>query len=302
MGGSSGGGGSSGKVEYPAYMESMHSAWLTDIDGLLTTALATNPYLTAVAYDPDTDLTNNATAVAAFNTLVAAYAGDVSWNHAVGTIQSRFGTVDFSEMTLDEDAQIDSFSDILDADMEQRVLPMYRRGLQNVNATMTSAFVIGEAILLAERNRQVAKFTTDLKVKNAELAQGKYQVWTKHIELIMEHEVQQLEFQKAVAHYTIEANRIKIVAKKEEDEQNYTYDELSAKWGLELFEHGAKMMGSISGGVTNSGRTPSKAASAIGGALSGAAAGAAIGAKVGAIGGPMGALAGGLLGGLGGLL
>jgi len=44
-----GGGGSSGRMEWPGYMQTQHQTWLTTMNGLMTT---TNPYTGVLAYDP----------------------------------------------------------------------------------------------------------------------------------------------------------------------------------------------------------------------------------------------------------
>ena len=50
-----GGGGSSGKMEWPGYMQTLHEFWLTEFNLLIP--LVTNPYTGLVAYDPSTYLT-----------------------------------------------------------------------------------------------------------------------------------------------------------------------------------------------------------------------------------------------------
>ena len=95
----------------------------------------------------------------------------------------------------------------------------------------------------------------------------------------------------------IEANRMKIVALKEQTDTDLKYDEADATWDLEVFQYGCNVLASIGGGVASpkGSKQPSTSQSMIGGALSGAAAG-------GMIGGLPGALIGGVLGAAGGLL
>jgi hypothetical protein len=100
---------------------------------------------------------------------------------------------------------------------------------------------------------------------------------------------------------SIEANRIKIVANKEYVDRNIDLDKEDALWDLSVFQYGANVMASISGGTSVTKTSgPSTAQSAIGGGLSGAAAGAMVGSAVGA---PVpGAIIGGVLGAAAGLL
>jgi hypothetical protein len=113
--------------------------------------------------------------------------------------------------------------------------------------------------------------------------------------------LQRISWNEALAKITIETNRIKIVAKKEEMDTNIEIDALDGIWALETYTYGANMLGAISGGTSMNAK-PGKAASAIGGAMSGAATGAMIGSAVApGIGTGIGAAIGGAAGLLGGL-
>jgi len=108
--GGGGGGGGSGKISYPAYMETMHGTWLTDVDGYIDTAITASPYTSALAYVPDTNLTAIDTAIAAFNSVADALDTSIETDYdladtaivafdteadALDTdISSNFGTVD----------------------------------------------------------------------------------------------------------------------------------------------------------------------------------------------------------------
>jgi hypothetical protein len=111
-----------------------------------------------------------------------------------------------------------------------------------------------------------------------------------------------LEYQKVLSQMTTEANRIKIVAKKEEAGVNLEIDESAATWDLEIFQHGANLLASIGGGtmIPNE-KKKSTFSSALGGAMMGAAAGGYMAAGT-AMGGPVGAVLGGVLGAASSLL
>jgi hypothetical protein len=138
---------------------------------------------------------------------------------------------------------------------------------------MSSAFVIGEALILAERNRNLAKF-------NAELMFKAYQIRAEMIPRVAELQLKYFatysEYLKSVAHIFVEFYRIKIVAKKEESEAQLHIDESEAKYDLELYQYGSNVLAGIAGGSHLVPNKPNKFASAIGGALAGAAAGSAI--------------------------
>ena len=112
---------------------------------------------------------------------------------------------------------------------------------------------------------------------------------------ILKYLTQKYTWEESYVKIVIEAYRIKMVAKKEENAEDISIDEADAKWDLEVFQHGANVLAGIGGGVSGTDKRPSLAQSVIGGAMSGAAAGAMVG-------GPTGAIVGGILGAASGLL
>lgn len=294
-----------GRVDFPAHMKTIHQEWLdqtaTDtIDSsmvdAMNAALGGSPYNAMTAHDPATELTAMDTAVAAFNTRVDAIDPDGDWEAAVDAAVAKIdgAVVDATYIATDAAA----FGDILDDQIENIVLPRFQGGLRDVNAVMSSAFVIGEAIIEGMRDRDVAKYTTDLKVK---LNFQRNDFILKGTETIIRGLMAQVEMEKTVAHYTIEANRMRIVTEKEKKDAENMMEVKDGRWDIETFQFGANLLASIGGGtmIPNSGGgdSPSAVQSAIGGAL----AGAAIGSTVSG-GNPIGTGIGALIGGIGGLL
>jgi len=288
MGGSSGGGGA-GVVDYPAYMKVFHGNILdhnaldvvtSSLTDVMNVALGNSPYVGINAYDPDADIAAMIASVNDFDTLVTLLSAGTGLDTLVAEILS--------------DARVDNAVTEFSADLGDRltveVLPRFEAGMRDINAVTSSAFVVGRAIIEASQVRQVAKYSADLHLK----AFG-----DDALRLI----ALKLEYQKFVSHYTVEANRIKIVAKKEEAETNIELDESDASWDLEVFQHGGNVLASIGGGVmTPNKKKKNQMASALGGAMTGAAAGAMVGASYGTGGGPYGAVIGAVLGAAVGLL
>lgn len=294
MGGSSGGGGSSGAVSHSAYLETIHSDWLdktgTDtieksMTEVMDSALGSSPWTTKVAYDPDTDIAAYEAVIAAFKVILTGVSDTTDW--AALHTQASASIVPVTEATITAD--IDAFSDQLDDEITVKVLPRFRRGMQDINAVVSSAFVIGEAVIESFRDRDVAKFSSGLRIaleaKNSELM-------ISGTEQMLRLMTQRLGLEESYMKTYIEGKRIKIVAKKEEVETNAKFDEEDALWDLEVFQAGANLLAGIQGGtVAPNTKKSSQMQSAIGGALSGAAAGAMITG-----GSPVGAIAGGILG------
>jgi hypothetical protein len=214
-----------------------------------------------------------------------------------------------------------AFSDNLDDELTTKVLPRYQGGMRDINAVVSSAFVLGEAFIEGFRTRDVAKHESELRLtaatKNAdiELQEGSANL-TKDIEVakmniskdvavenVIVTATEQLvrifltdiNWSENYARMVVEANRIKIVAKSEENQLEIDIDKGDALWDLSVLKYGNNTLASIgSASVSEGVDGPSQMQSAVGGAMAGAGAGAMVGT---AFGNPIaGAVIGGVIG------
>lgn len=258
--GGSGGGQGSGKVEYAAYLQERHGDYIgttasfsidTNLTTTLNTMMASSPYALASAFDPTTDLVAMLTAVQEF--------------------ESRLGIM-YADDTVQ--VEVNAYADMLDAELDNTVKPQYRAMMRDICAVQTSSFAIGLANIDESRQRDVAKFSADLKYKRDEMyIQGK----------------------RDVMHYTLEVKRATIQAKHDQEQRDSELEVLDAGWDIECLLRGGQMLGALGGG-THISKGASKAQSAITGALAGAAAGAYVGSVVPGVGTAIGAGVGGVIG------
>ena len=286
-----GGGGGSGKVGYPAYMESMHSTWLDDVDGYMDAAIGNSPFTTATAYDPDTDLAAMDTAIVAFNTAVDAISVATDYASYSTAVKNQVDNNVISTTKIDAD--ITAYAAVLDSDYDDLVTKL-QSGMRDIGAAMTSSFVIGQSDLYAKKERDITEFGKRLYV---EVERQRNEMITTGVTLVFQAHIQRVQLEADVARLVADAKRIRIVAKSEETKENYDYDEIDAKWDLSLVQYGANMLGSIGGGVmpVNEGKGMSKGQSALSGAMAGAGAMAATG-------NPYAIAGGAIVGGIGGYL
>jgi hypothetical protein len=291
MGGSSGGGSSSGKADYPDYMKTFHNDILdqtgtdtvtSSVMDAMNAALGNSPYTTLDAYDPTADTTAYMAVLTAFKAILAGVSDTADW----ATIYAQAKTT--VDNVVDLAADIAAFADQLDDEITTKVLPRFRRGMQDINAVVSSAFPIGEAVIEGFRDREVAKYSSALRLKNADfIIAGTGQM----LQLM----IQRIGWEESYARTYVEASRIKIVAHKEQVDQDAKLDVDDALWDLELFKYGSNVLASIAGAVNQGTKGASTTQSMIGGAMAGAAGGAMIG-------GAPGAIIGGVLGAASGLL
>lgn len=285
----SSGGGSSGKIEFPGYIQDAHSDWLDDVgNDLLTTSMAAlieaavgnSPFAAQTAYDPDTDIAAMVSEVGDFETVV-------------NLLSSGTGLDDLIENILDDSritAEVDAFTDLLDDQINSKSLPAFRAGMRDINAVMSSAFVLGEALITEGRNHEVARFTSNLRL-NAFSNDALKVVGLK------------LEFQKSLAMLYADIYRMKIIAKKEENDLNNKLSEADARWDFDLFAYAGNLLAAPGGGTMIPNSTqPSQASSTLGGAISGASAGYDIAGGSSSSDSGYGAAIGGIIGGIAGYL
>ena len=277
-----GGGGASGSIEYPGYIESIHTDWLNkggldvftgSIASSMNSAVALDPY-SVVVYDPDANLIAAKTAADDFATEVDLIGSATGLDTLVENIISQ---------TRIDDA-INAYSDLLQDQLDNTTIPQFQAGMRDINAVMTSAFVIGEAIIQDGKDKNVANFGAQLNLK----------AWGEDAIRVVQLRVTAAE---AKARALTEYNKLQIIAKREEEGIQIEYDAAQARWELEIFTYAGNFLAAPSGGVVQTNPRPNKAASTVSTALSGAA----IGAQTSG-GDPFATAAGGLLGGLAGYL
>jgi len=278
--GSSGGGGSSGAVSYPAYLETVHSAWIDatgtvaltqSLAATMNTGFGNSPWLGLAAYDPDADIAAYDAVLTAFKAILAGISETADWATMYAQAKTTINNA------VDIAADVAAFSSLIDDEITTKVLPRFRRGMQDINAVVSSAFPIGEAIIEAFRDRDVAKYSTGIMVRN-------YDLLMTGTEQMIKLMLQRVSWEEGYAKIFIEGKRIKIVAKKEQTDQDAKLDEEDALWDIEMFQYGGNLLAAIGGGVSAPNtKKPSQAQSMIGGALSGATAGAMVGGAPGAV-------------------
>lgn len=201
--GGAGGGGGSGKVDYPENMRQILYNWiygyesenLTDdidhtVNETLNTMYSANPFTGIVAYDPDDAVTAALTPVTNFKTLVDALAYTTDYPGAFTTAASTItlDTASLDTITLDttteESASLDAatldsiaidnsrlttdlenYSAILEDQIDDVMLPKFKAGMLNIGAVNTSGFTVGEAIIRSYKARDVAKYGTEMRVE-----------------------------------------------------------------------------------------------------------------------------------------
>ena len=293
-------------IEYPSYMQDMHQLWLDGVvAGTATTtggvalaiknAIATNPFTGLTPYDPTTDVAAMASAISTFAALVTAMAPDTNYDTFHSAAASQIDSVISPDAYIL--ARVAAHAAALDSDINTKVLPRFNAGMRDINAIHSSTYLLGKAIIEADRNDKVDKFMSDMRyqadAKRGDLIQGAAN------EMVRMH-LQKLEYQRVIMATTVEQKRIGIAAEQDYSTELKAIAADLARWPLEAYKYGGNMLAAIAGGTTSSVPVDgSKTARIIGSGLAGAVAGAMIGASTGASGGAgIGAVLGAIAGGV----
>jgi len=299
MGGGKGGGGGGGgggdyvtTVRYAPYVEEHHSAFLDQVSSARATALADgSPYASYENVEVEEAFFGVGYTISSFPSLYDMYgkfmAGldiEVLWEQTFRdtTNSPTIGTLVSAEAAL------------LDDDVEGSVLPRFQTGMRDVNAVMSSSYIIGKAIIEDARLKALAKFDAELRYRLVPVAQDR---WAKH-----------LDWNQNTIRMYAEIMKLYYSARHDVDEMNFQMAARTALWPFTVLEYERAAIGALQGATTTSRASAgsSDAQNVIGGALSGAATGALAGAIYGGEifglpGAAGGAIIGGILGGLGGL-
>lgn len=284
MGGSSGGGGGGGgnttnTIRYAPYIENAHSRFLNDTYSYRAATVNDNAYASFSTVPVDAGFFGTGYILASFPALFDIYGKFVAgldiealWAEIMdSTIQSPQA----NELVRAESA-------LLNEELESSIIPKFYTGMRDLNAVMSSSFVVGKTLLYDTKQKLVEKFSAELKWKLVAVAQDR---WKAHLAWNTE----------AVTTYA-KLFDLYFSAKTNVTRMNYELLAKKSLWPMEVLDYERANLGALQGAMkqTQDKGGGSSGSSILGGALSGAAAG-------GMIGGPWGAAVGGVLGGVAGL-
>lgn len=135
--GGSGGGGGSGKVDYPGYMKDWHGDFLgssyngKSVSAAIDEAQGNSPFATASAYDPTTEANRMTT------------------------------KVDDTALQITRMDQIGE-----QVEFENKIYPKFESGMRDINAVQSSAFVQGRANIAADYAARLAAKKMELCVQH----------------------------------------------------------------------------------------------------------------------------------------
>ena len=286
--GFSGGGGSTGEVDYPEYMKKSHGHALDTIWAIVEGELGSySPYAGWSSADP-----NGIFGIPGSNWETPA----AMLRRLRGSFPSSFNLLDRYELWLSSlvvpdyvSTQTAAQSAAMATRLEDEVLPRFRGGMLDIGAACQSSFTIGQAVIEKENTRLVNKFDAEARMQH--LSQNK--------EVAIKGAMGDLEWGRQLVVLATEITRMYLAAKFEIDATTVEMAAKDRRWDVETFEYYNHVLAAIAGAAVSKGNATQP--SALGGALSGAAMGAMAGNAIPGVGTGVGAIVGGIMGLAGGL-
>lgn len=282
-GSSGGGGGSSGEVDWPDYLKKQHERWLysklhdgerKSMDEALENAWDNSPYTEGYTYDPTDDIADSKRRLDEFNQLIT--------NLDPANVWSDYYDVALAKLDLiigdDEQARI-----LADFASRQRdaLLPAigtFSAGMADIGAINSSAYVLGLVMLEHAYMRDVARFNSELAMQEYGRKQALVLGAVGDMVRLLTIKV---DSDRTASNMTTEINRMAIVANADFLKHDLEIAAKDASWNLEIWQYGANLLASVSGGTSIPGSGTqgdlAQGPNMLGGALSGAATGAMLG-------------------------
>lgn len=278
----SGKGDSSATVRYAPYIEDKHIAFLNEIVARRTAAIDSSPYTGVATVASDDGFFGVGFTLASFPSLYDMYGKFMAGLDVEVLYSQIYGDLMEGPVTH---ALVSSESAFLSDELESDTLPRFETGMRDLNAVMSSTFIIGKALLEDTRQKAVAKYSAGLQYALLPVAS---QRWQAH-----------LEWNKGVVLTYSEMMKLYFTAKMDVDTHNQEVVTKHRLWPFTVLDYERVAIAALQGATKSTSHVAG--ASGVGRALSGALGGAAMGAMATPAFPVSGAAVGGLLGLVGAL-
>jgi hypothetical protein len=268
------------EIRYAPYLESAHRDILTEFDSMIDALNAgVDPYDGYTDLEVDDAFFGVGVLITEFPSLYDRFSSlmsDVSPGELYDTIFDDVVNNNLAEQVIAQESI--SLSD----ELETEVIPRFELGMRDVNAVMSSSYVIGKALIEANRVKALAKFSSTVK--------------SQLVPFVVDRWKTELEWNKQVVDMYAQIMKFYFIAKPEIDSHNRENQLKHLLWPFTTSRYMLDALGILNNAVNQKSTTEgaSTASKALGGAMMGAGAGAMFGPAGAGIGGALG-LAAGLL-------
>jgi len=282
MGGSSGGGStSSTNIRYASYIESQHQTFLSIVAGYRDSLIGDSPFSNFVDIDTDAGFLGVGVTIKSYSSLFKNF-NDFMVDVVPQTLYDTIFSKVMASPVIKE--AVVAEGKLLSEDVNTEAYPRLMAGARDLNAVMSSTFIIAKSNIESQRLRLLSKYSTNLKYSMLPISSD---IWKTS-----------LEWNRQIVNTHIQSIQLYYDMHKTNSEYNYTTRTKNAMWPFTVIDQERAALGALQAAQSSEsiqGGGPSTGAKVVGGAMAGAAGGYMAA-------GPYGAVVGGVLGGIAGLL
>lgn len=270
------------RIRYADYVERSHKSFLDQVsNSVLAARISGTPFANHTAWDMESAFLGTGLTLASYDSLFEVF-GDYLLEVNPSTL---FNTVlaDVVNGSVVNDMIAEEATRLSD-DLEQETLPRFEAGLRDMNAVLSSSFIIGRSIIESNRTKALSRFSAETKARLIPVAIERWKAM--------------LDWNRSVFEAYAQLMKFYIAQKMDVENHNYEISSRHKLWEFNALQYWGQALGSTGGSTTTSTELAgsSKVAKVIGSAMSGAGGGAMVGMAFGSSGGPIGAAVGGLVG------
>ena len=271
MGGKSSGGSgdSTVKVRYAKYVEEHHS-WILDRygDEVTTDLILGTPYDDSGEIDIVNDgmLGGKGIQISDYPNIYGL----------MGLFVTNVDVEDLFDQVLDRtmesptiNNQVSAHADFLSDDINEVALPRFATGMRDMNAVISSTFVIGKSLIETARVKAVSRYDAELRTKLYPIAVQRWQ--------------SDMDWRSKIVPVYMEMFKLFMSSTIEQERYNDEVDSKAVLWKYTLLDFYRVAIGTMQGATsqTTDVKGASQTQKALGGALSGGAAGFMLGGPIG---------------------
>jgi hypothetical protein len=221
-------------IRYAPYLEAWHQTVIEELNSAASAASADNPYTGHTDLDFEAGFFGTGYLLSSFPSLYDIY-GKFMAGLDIDVLYDQIleDTIDgpvINNLIAEE-------ADRLDDEIEQVTLPRFEAGMRDVNSVMSSSFLIGKALIEANKLKAMEKFSVESRYRLLPVATER---WTKH-----------LEWNKATTGMYSEILKLYLSQKIDVYDKNLEVEAKESLWPFQAYQYVVQGVGAMSGATTS---------------------------------------------------
>ena len=232
-GGGGGGGDTKTEIRYAGYVEDKHKDFLNVLAAQRASDIDSSPFADYTEIPVDAAFFGTGYLISSFPSLYDMY-GKFMAGLDIDTLYSQIfeDTVNAPEINNLVSAE----ATMMDDDIGMNVLPRFQAGMRDLNAVMSSSYVLGRAAIEDARVKALSRFSAELKYRMIPIVTDR---WRTHLDWNRHTVVLYAEIMRT--YYQVKTNI---------EEHYYNLKELDAKWPWTILGQERAGLGALQGAKT----------------------------------------------------